>query len=139
MDITSRLSQSVIEVASPRRLAVLSKEQIMSRGINNIAIPVKDLSAAKALYGGLLGVEPYADQPYYVGFRVGDLEVGLDPNGHSHGATAYYRVDDVHAGLRSVLDAGGQQVQEVKDVGGGRLTAVARDADGNIIGLIQAS
>jgi len=111
----------------------------MSRGINNIAIPVKDLSAAKALYGGLLGVEPYADQPYYAGFRVGDLEIGLDLNGHRHGTTAYYRVDDVHVGLRSVLDAGGQTVQEVKDVGGGRLTAVARDADSNIIGLIQTS
>jgi predicted enzyme related to lactoylglutathione lyase len=111
----------------------------MSRGMNNIAIPVNDLSAAKALYGGLLGVAPYADQPYYIGFRVGDLEIGLDPNGHRHGATAYYRVDDVAAGLRSVLDAGGQTVQEVKDVGGGKLTAVARDVDGNIIGLIEAS
>jgi hypothetical protein len=34
-----------------------------------------------------LGVAPYVDAPYYVGFKVGELEVGLDPNGHRKGQT----------------------------------------------------
>jgi hypothetical protein len=59
----------------------------MTEGIKTIIIPVRDLAAAKALYGTALDVEPYADEPYYVGFRVGDQEIGLDPNGHNHGMT----------------------------------------------------
>ena len=110
----------------------------MSTGIKTIIIPVKDLDGAKALYGGLLGVEPYADTPYYVGFRVGDQEIGLDPNGHTQGLTGYHEVDDIKASLQGLLDAGARLEQDVKDVGGGKLTAVARDLDGNVIGLAQS-
>ena len=72
----------------------------MGHGIKTIIIPVRDLAAAKTLYGTVLGVEPYADEPYYVGFRVGDQEIGLDPNGHNHGMTGpvgYCHVGDVTA------------------------------------------
>jgi predicted enzyme related to lactoylglutathione lyase len=34
--------------------------------------------------------------------------------------------------------AGAQAQQEVKDVGGGKLIASVKDADGNVIGLIQS-
>ena len=77
------------------------------------------------------------DQPYYVGFKVGDQDIGLDPNGHKAGMTAYYHVDDIKQGLQSLLDAGSQILQEIKDVGGGRLIASVREPDGNIIGLVQ--
>jgi hypothetical protein len=36
----------------------------MTEGIKTIIIPVRDLAAAKALYGTALDVEPYADEPY---------------------------------------------------------------------------
>lgn len=36
-----------------------------------LAYPVRDLAASKALYGALLGVEPYVDGANHVGFRVG--------------------------------------------------------------------
>lgn len=45
----------------------------MTSGMKSIIYPVKDLAQAKKLYGKLLGVEPHADEAYYVGFRVGDL------------------------------------------------------------------
>ena len=45
----------------------------MNQGIKLFVYPVKDLANAKALYGKLFGVKPYAEGPYYVGFRVGDL------------------------------------------------------------------
>ncbi len=51
----------------------------MSQGMRLIVYPVHDLAQAKRLYGTLLGVEPYVDGSYYVGFRVGDQEIGLDP------------------------------------------------------------
>ncbi len=101
--------------------------------------PVKDIAKAKTLFRELLGKEPYADDSYYVGFKVGNQDIGLGPNGHKEGMTAYYHVDDIKKSLRLLLDAGAKQVQEIKDVGGGRLIASVKDADGNIIGLIQDS
>ena len=79
--------------------------------------------------------------PYYVGYKVGDQEVGLDPHGHEHGLTGpvpYWEVDDIHASLQAFLDAGAQTQQGITDVGGGLLIALAKDPDGNITGLRQA-
>jgi len=39
--------------------------------------------------------------------------------------------------LQSLLGAGAQIEQKVRDVGGGKLIATARDAEGNLVGLIQ--
>ena len=111
----------------------------MNKGIRTVVYPVKNIAKAKALFRVLLGKEPYADDPYYVGFKIGKLDIGLDPNGHKEGMTVYYEVDDIKTSLQSLLDAGAQQLQEIKDVGGGRLIASAKDADGNIIGLLQDS
>jgi predicted enzyme related to lactoylglutathione lyase len=117
----------------------LYKEILMTQGIRTVIYPVKDIARAKTLYRTLLGVEPYTDQAYYVGFRVGDQEIGLDPNGHKDGVTSYYAVDDIKQSQQSLVDAGAQVLQEIKDVGGGKLIATVKDADGNIIGLIQSS
>jgi len=113
----------------------------MNQGIRLFIYPVRDIARAKTLYSKLLGVEPYADEAYYVGFRVGDQEIGLDPNGHNEGMTGpvgYWHVDDIKKSLQLLLDAGAQARQEVKDVGGGKLIASVKDADSNIIGLIQS-
>jgi predicted enzyme related to lactoylglutathione lyase len=110
----------------------------MQGRMNLVVFPVKDLAAAKTLYSALLGGEPYADAPYYVGFRPGDVEIGLDPKGRSQGPIAYWDVADIRASLQELLAAGAQAEQEVKDVGGGRLTALVKDADGSTIGLTQS-
>ena len=109
----------------------------MNQGIKTVIYPVTDLARARARFQTLLGVEPYADSPYYVGFKVGDMDIGLDPNGHKDGMTAYYSVDNIKQSLQFLLEADAQIVQEINDVGGGRLIASVRDADGNIIGLLQ--
>ena len=112
----------------------------MASGMETIIYPVKDLPATKELYGLAFGVEPYIDQPYYVAFNVGGQDVGLDPNGHGKGMTGpvpYWRVDDINATLAALVEDGGETQQPVNDVGGGRLIATVRDADGNPIGLLQ--
>ena len=109
----------------------------MNQGIRTVIYPVKDIAQAKAQFKALLGVEPYADETYYVGFKVGDQDIGLDPNGHKAGMTVYYHVDDIKKSLQLLLDSGAQVLEEMKDVGGGGLIASVKDADGNIIGLIQ--
>lgn len=117
-----------------------NEEAAVSHAIKTIIVPVRDLVAAKALYQIVLGVEPYADEPYYVGFRVGDQEIGLDPNGHHHGMTGpvgYCHVTDVGVTLREAVDAGWRTRQGVKDVGGGQLAAVVEDPSGNVLGFLQ--
>jgi predicted enzyme related to lactoylglutathione lyase len=105
-----------------------------------IIYPVSDLETAKSLFSELLGVEPYADQPYYVGFRSGDQETGLDPNGHKKGLTGptpFFKVSDISASITELTKKGAVIQQEVNDVGGGMLIATVQDKDGNGIGLIQ--
>jgi predicted enzyme related to lactoylglutathione lyase len=112
----------------------------MNQGIRTFIYPVTDIAQAKALYSTLLGVEPYKDEAYYVGFKVGDQDIGLDPNGHKQGMlgpVGYFHVSDIKNSLRSLLDAGAQVHQEVRDVGGGKLIASIKDASSNIIGLMQ--
>ena len=110
----------------------------MNQGMRLLVYPVKDIAKAKAFYSELLGVEPYADAPYYVGFRISDLEIGLDPHGRSAGPIAYWEVEDIRARLRELLEAGAKVDQDVKDVGGGKLVASVKDADGNTLGLSQS-
>jgi len=109
----------------------------MAQDIKLIVYPVKDLEAAKSLFGKFLGVEPYVDGPYYVGYRLNDLEVGLDPNGHA--VIGYTDTADIKSSLQSLVDAGATIHQEPKDVGGGLLIAQVKDANGNVLGLRQSS
>ena len=39
------------------------------------------MAAAKRWYTKVLGLTPYFDQPFYVGFNVGGYELGLLPDG----------------------------------------------------------
>jgi len=113
----------------------------MTQGIKTFLYPVKDAARAKSFYSKLLGIEPHCHKPYYVGFKVGDQEIGLLPNGHSAGLTAplgYIHVADIHKTLRSLLDSGAVLEQDAKNVGG-RLVASVKDADGNVIGLLQSA
>ena len=53
----------------------------MILGLRTAIYPVTDLARGKAWYAGVLGVAPYFDQPFYVGFAVGGFELGLIPDG----------------------------------------------------------
>ena len=121
-------------------LSAKATTTIKIQGVSFFSYPVSDLAQAKTLISKLLGVQPYYDQPYYVGFKVGDQEIGLDPNDHKQGMTrpvGYGQVGDIKKSLQLLLDAGAQVQQEIKDVGGGKLIATVKDASSNIIGLMQ--
>ena len=109
----------------------------MSEGIKTVIYPVSDLAKAKAMFGAVLGAAPVMDEPYYVQFQAGDQAIGLDPNGHKSGAVVYYQVTDIKSTLQALRETGAQVNQDVTDVGGGRLIASVKDADGNLIGILQ--
>ena len=109
-------------------------------GIKTVLHPVSDLAAAKAVYSALLGIEPQADSPYYVGFDVAGQQIGLVPNGGPQGMTspvAYWHVTDIEAKLAEVTAAGATLKEAAHDVGAGRLVATVVDLDGNVLGLVQ--
>ena len=108
----------------------------MTQGIKTIVYSAADMNRAKTLYTKLLGVEPHVDTPYYVGYKIGDQEIGLTPTGQP-GPVAFLHVSDIKNSLQLVLSAGGQTHQAAKDVGGGKLVATAKDAEGNLIGFVQ--
>ncbi len=110
----------------------------MAQNIKLIVYPIKDIEKAKAFYGTFLDVEPYVESPYYVGYRVGDQEVGLDPNSKI-GPIAYTDVTDIRSSLQTLVKVGAEVVRDVVDVGGGLLTAQVKDIEGNVVGLRQQS
>src|SRR2546430_15068053 len=112
----------------------------MASGLETVIHPVKDIAAAKQFYGTLFGVEPYVDEAYYVAYNVNGQDVGLDPNGHSKGMTSpipYWRVDDINKTMDALVVAGGETQMPVTGVGGGRVIATVKDADGNVVGILQ--
>jgi predicted enzyme related to lactoylglutathione lyase len=109
----------------------------MNKGVKTIIYPAKDIAQATTLFRKFLGVEPYSDQPYYIGFKIGDQDIGLVPKNPEGAMTAFYHVDDIKNSLQILVDAGAEIIQDVKNVGGERLIASVKDKDNNIIGLIQ--
>jgi predicted enzyme related to lactoylglutathione lyase len=109
-------------------------------GIKTVLHPVSDLEKAKPVYTALLGIEPTADAPYYVGYEAEGQQIGLVPGGTAQRMTspvAYWHVTDIEAKLAEVTAAGATVKDAPRDVGAGRLVATFSDLDGNVLGLIQ--
>lgn len=49
-------------------------------GLRTSIYHVTDISKAKEWYSAVLEIEPYFNEPFYVGFNVGGFELGLDPD-----------------------------------------------------------
>ena len=112
----------------------------MAAGVYVVVYPVTDLARAKTVFGALLGAAPDYDSPSYVQYDLGGQRLGLDPNGHARGfpgSVGYWQVEDIDARVRELLAAGAEAHEAVKDVGGGARIASVKDADGNVVGLIQ--
>ena len=106
--------------------------------VNLIIYPASDVDKAKAFYTTLLGTEPYADSPYYVGFKAGETEIGLVKKMPGmDGALAYVNVDDINAALDALVAAGAERLQEPTDVANGLLVATVKNLDGTPVGLRQ--
>jgi len=86
-----------------------------------------------------LGVAPYFDQPFYVGYSVGGFELGLIPDGTPgpDGASALWGTPDAAAELARLTGLGAAVHEPVKDVGEGIKVAAVRDPFGNVFGLIE--
>ncbi len=107
--------------------------------VSLIVYPAADMAKAKQFFRALVGADPYADTPYYVGYKSGDMEIGLVPNAGTiePNGLAYWTVDDIAASVKTLVDAGGTIVQNVTDVANGLLVASVREPNGSVVGLRQ--
>ena len=108
-------------------------------GLRTVIYPAPDLEAAKNWYAQALGIAPYFDQPFYVGFEVGGFELGLDPEGKPGvgGHTAYWGVEDIDAALEHLQSIGATPHEAVQDVGDGIKVASVTDPFGNVLAVIE--
>lgn len=110
----------------------------MFLGLRTIIYPAINLAASRAWYSELLGIEPYFDEPFYVGFAVGGYELGLDPHGGpAVGPITYWGVADADAALPWLLDQGATARSPVQEVGGGIRVATVLEAGGAVLGIIE--
>lgn len=112
----------------------------MFTGLKSVIYPTADLQKDKKYWQDVLGTKPYFDQPYYVGFKVNDCELGLDPNAAEEGITipvAYWFVQNAKEAAEKLLVAGAIANTEIKDVGGGMMMGTFKDPSGNIFGIID--
>ncbi len=110
---------------------------IMLEGLRTVIYPSPDVDAAKAWWTRLLGIEPYFDQPFYVGFNPGGYELGLLPTADlGDGALTYWGVADVEAAVAAAVAEGATTHSPATEVGEGIVTATVKTPHGAILGLI---
>jgi predicted enzyme related to lactoylglutathione lyase len=113
----------------------------MLQGLRTAIYHVGAIAEGRDWYAKALGIQPYFDQPFYVGFNVGGFELGLLPDprpaGKEGGVDVYWGVQDIHAGVEHLLAAGASRLEDPKDVGGDIKVAIVADPFGNRLGLIE--
>ena len=110
----------------------------MFLGLRTVVYPAADLDASKAWWTTALGVQPYFDQPFYVGFDPGGYELGLNPNADpSVGPLTYWGVRDIAAAGKHLIATGAVAEDEVQEVGEGIKLATFRSPAGDLVGLIE--
>jgi predicted enzyme related to lactoylglutathione lyase len=115
----------------------------MFKTLRTVIYKVADLAAAKTWYSNLTGIQPYFDQPFYVGFDINGCELGLDPDMKDvqtgNQAVAYWAVDSVDDALKRLTEADAVVVQPKTNVGGTINVAILQDPFGNTLGIIEGA
>jgi predicted enzyme related to lactoylglutathione lyase len=110
---------------------------ISLHGLRTVIYPAPDLTTATAWWSELLGVRPYFEQPFYVGFEQAGYELGLLPTADpADGALTYWGVDDVGAAMAQAIGLGAAAHGPATEVGDGIVTGSVRTPNGAILGLI---
>lgn len=110
-------------------------------GLRTAVYYTSDMEKAKEWYITILGIQPYFDEPYYVGFNVGGFELGLHPAEDIHvdafkSMAVYWGVEDINATYDILLKAGAKEMYAPQGVGGDIITATVIDPWGNPFGII---
>lgn len=110
------------------------------KGLRTSIYRVTDIKKATAWYSKVLGIEPYFNEPFYVGFNVAGYELGLQPDDSKELKAAsvltYWGVDDVAITFQNLLTLGATPFEEPTEVGEGIVVGAVKDPWGNVFGII---
>ncbi|GAB4036490.1 VOC family protein [Spirosoma gilvum] len=108
-------------------------------GLRTVIYAAPNLTETKEWYTKAFGIEPYFDEPFYVGFNVGGYELGLDPNLEpAEGSTqTYWGVSSIDDSIQQWIALGATIKSDIQDVGDGIKVATVGDPFGNVVGLIE--
>ncbi len=111
----------------------------MILGLRTVIYPASNLAAAKAWYESVLGIKPYFDEPFYVGFVVGGFELGLLPDAEVGvaGAQVLWGVANAETEFNRLINLGATVLENVTEVGEGIRVAAVKDPFGNRFGIIE--
>ncbi|RZL60335.1 MAG: VOC family protein [Pedobacter sp.] len=110
-------------------------------GLRTVIYKVQDIDEGKVWYAEAFGMEPYFDEPFYVGFNIAGYELGLQPEEEmpsvkGDNTITYWAVEDIHTEYNRLLELGATMHEAPENVGGEIMVASVKDLWGNIIGLI---
>lgn len=128
--------QNIEQIDSIRNM---KKQDIL--GLRTTIYNVGDIIEAKKWYAKAFGIEPYFDEPFYVGFNIGGYELGLlaeeNPTTEkSESVFTYWGVNEIEKVYKRFLDLGAIEHEKPHSVGEPLIVASVKDPWGNIIGLI---
>ena len=113
----------------------------MFLGLRTVIYMVDDMPKAKAWYDTLLGIAPYFDEPFYIGYNVGGYELGLHPKAAHIKAgntpVSYWGVSNIEEAFERMKSLSAKEYEPIQDVGGGIKVAAFFDPFGNVIGVIE--
>ncbi|WP_144392505.1 VOC family protein [Pleionea sediminis] len=100
---------------------------------------VNDIEQAKQWVKEVLDLEPYFDEPFYVGYNISGFELGLLPGERKqdNNSVSYWRVDNIDEAVALYKERGAELAEPVEDVGDGIRVAALADPFGNYIGMIE--
>jgi predicted enzyme related to lactoylglutathione lyase len=111
-------------------------------GLRTAKYTATDLARARAWYAEVLGIAPYFDEPFYVGFNVGGFELGIVPDSGAgqtrpESGVAYWGVSSADEAWARLIALGATPHEAVQDVGEGIRIGSVHDPFGNIVGIIE--
>ena len=106
-------------------------------GLRTVIYPTEDLAASTAWWTTFLGVDPYFNEEFYVGFDVAGYELGLIPSEEGGDAHTYWGVEDVRAAIDHALEEGASLEEDANDVGEGIVVGAVITPDGSYVGFIE--
>ena len=113
----------------------------MFKKLRTVIYHVDNLNRARDWYKNITGIDPYFDQPFYVGFDINGCELGLDPDRTTiepgNQSVAYWSVDNIEAVAEKLIANDATVISNITDVGDGIKVVVLKDPFGNAIGLIE--
>jgi predicted enzyme related to lactoylglutathione lyase len=145
--ITAFIPLFVVLLISPRTItqnqhpAERKKEMLLGLRTCQYHVKTSELKAARDWYARTLDIEPYFDEPFYVGFNVEGFELGLVPDDHGAGQLGsvftYWGVSSIEKSVERLVQSGAKRDGDIEDVGAGIRKASVLDPFGNRFSLIE--